>query len=576
MGLFDTFRSGAWLQPRPPLTESVAGRDHGDGKTAVSPTPAMRAMAGGRVSVDRLYEGYSTVTTVEAPPDADSAWRTMNLDRRTLDSLSPARLLELLADLSPEISAGLWNWLRLCNPGWKVTATRPGRDEPDERAMAVLKQFLTALPGPYDEPLRVPFDTIINQLFMGAFLRGAFMAELVLDENGRSPLNLATPDPYSARFKKAKHPQLGTVWQLGQYQGQQWTALDRPTVRYVPIDPAPGRPYGRAIVAPALHTTLFLIGILHDLRRVVAQQGWPRIDLMVDFEALAQMAPDDAQPGSEEFEKWVTAVITEIETVYASLEPDDAYVHASTIKVGGNVGTLSAQSLGMIDTLITKLERMAARAMKQMPLLLGIDESTTDANANRQWEIQAAGIKSIQHLCETMLEHLLGLALQAQGIQAVVKFRFAELRAAEMLRDAMTEQIQIQNEISKYNQGWNSQDAASQAVTGHDADQPAPRVLELAGTADMVNPQLDGGSNGRLALLQEVRAARRAVETAVGGHDLSLDAAINAIRAAGPGELSEAFADILRQPPWNEFPDESAEIDGARVWPNGRVGQGEK
>jgi hypothetical protein len=76
-------------------------------------------MAGGRVSVDRLYEGYSTVTTVEAPPDADSAWRTMNLDRRTLDSLSPARLLELLADLSPEISAGLWNWLRLCNPGWE-------------------------------------------------------------------------------------------------------------------------------------------------------------------------------------------------------------------------------------------------------------------------------------------------------------------------------------------------------------------------------------------------------------------------------------------------------------------------
>jgi hypothetical protein len=407
-GLFDTLRSGAWLRPRPPLTETNAGRDNGESKTAVHPSPAFRAMAGGRVSVDRLYEEYSTVTTVEAPPDADSAWRTMNLDRRTLDSLSPARLLELLADLSPEISAGLWNWLRLCNPGWEVTAVRPGSDKPDERATAVLKQFLTSLPGPYDVPLRVPFDTIVNQLFMGAFLRGAFMAELVLDENGRLPLNIATPDPYSARFKKMKHPQLGTVWQLGQYQGQQWTPLDRPTVRYVPIDPAPGRPYGRAIVSPALHTTLFLIGILHDLRRVVAQQGWPRINLEVDFEALAEMAPDDSKPGTEGFEEWVTAVIAEIETVYASLEPDDAYVHANTIKVNGSVGTLGAQALGMIDTLITKLERMAARAMKQMPLLLGIDESTTDANANRQWEIQAAGIKSIQHLCETMLEHLLG------------------------------------------------------------------------------------------------------------------------------------------------------------------------
>ncbi len=215
MGLFDTFRSGAWLRPRPPLTETNAGREHGQPKTAVSPTPALRAMAGGRISVDRLYEGYATTTTIEAPPDADSAWRTLNLDSKTLDRLSPARLLELLVDLSPEVSAGLWNWLRLCNPGWEVTAARPGRDgapSADERATAVLKTFLTSLPGPYDVPLRVPFDTIINQLFMGAFLRGAFMAELVLDENGRFPLNIATPDPYSARFAKMKHAQLGTVW----------------------------------------------------------------------------------------------------------------------------------------------------------------------------------------------------------------------------------------------------------------------------------------------------------------------------------------------------------------------------
>jgi hypothetical protein len=565
-GLFDTFRSGAWLQPRPPLTETAAGRDNGESKTAVSPNPAFRAMAGGRVSVDRLYEGYSTVTTVEAPPDADSAWRTMNLDRRTLDSLSPARLLELLADLSPEISAGLWNWLRLCNPGWSVTATRPGRDEPDERATAVLKSFLTALPGPYDVPLQVPFDTIVNQLFMGAFLRGAFMSELVLDENGRRPLNIATPDPYSARFKKLKHAELGTVWQLGQYQGQQWTPLDRPTVRYVPIDPAPGRPYGRAIVSPALHTTLFLIGILHDLRRVVAQQGWPRIDLMVDFEALAQMAPDDAQPGTEGFETWVTAVINEIETVYASLEPDDAYVHANTIKVNAAVGTLGAQALGMIDTLITKLERMSARAMKQMPLLLGIDEATTDSNANRQWEIQAAGIKSIQHLCETMLEHLLSLALQAQGIQATVTFRFAELRAAEMLRDAMTEQIQINNANAKYRAGWISQDAASNEITGHDADQPSPRVLDLTGAADMVAPSLDD-ADGRAQLLEEIRQARRAVEMAVGG------------RIVEPDEFAERFEEILNRErsPWEGLVDlDSLEIDGVRVWPNGRKGQGEK
>ena len=73
------------------------------------------------------------------------------------------------------------------------------------------------------------------------------------------------------------------------------------------------------------------------------------------------------------------------------------------------------------------------------------------------------------------MEKLLSVALRAQGLQATVQFRFAELRASEMLRDAQTEAMQIANEKEKYLQGWTTQDEGSVAVTGHEADQPAPR-----------------------------------------------------------------------------------------------------
>lgn len=290
-----------------------------------------------------------------------------------------------------------------------------------------------------------------------------------------------------------------------------WIPLNRETIQYVPIDPLPGNPYGRALVSPALFTCLFLIGLLHDLRRVVSQQGYPRLDIAIDFEKLTEIAPPEAAAGTAEFQVWVDAIVTEVQHFYAQLEPDDAYVHSSIISVNRPVGTINAESLGMVDSLITKLERMAARAMKAMPLLFGIDDATTDANANRQWEIQTAGIKSIQHLCETLLEKELALAIQCQGIQARVKFRFAELRAAEMLRDAQTEAMQIANATAKYNAGWISQDEASQEVTGHPAASPAPRVLVLTGAADIV--QDDGDGNERL--LGEVRAARQAVELAM-------------------------------------------------------------
>lgn len=511
MGLFDSALF-AWLQPRPRTTPPRNGRY--TAKAAARSIVAARAMAGGRLSQDKTNQSMAT-RTITAPADAESEWRVLDLDTQSLGQMSPARLMELMSDLSPEISVGLWNFLRLCNPGWEARAYQPGSEEEDTAAQRALDDFLTRCTGPYDETTAVPFDTIINLLYLGAFLRGAFFGELVLDENGRVPLNLATPDPYSARFARVNHPALGGVWQLGQYQQSQWVPLDRETIRYVPIDPLPGRPYGRALASPALFTALFLIGLLHDLKRVVMQQGYPRIDISVNFEMLADMAPPEAQPGTEEFENWVADVMAEIDSVYSTLQPDDAYVHSDTISVNRPVGTVSAESLGSIDALITKLERMAARAMKQMPLLLGIDESTTDANANRQWEIQTAGIKSIQHLCETMLEGLLQLALEAQGVQAAVEFRFAELRAAEMLRDAQTEQMRIANAMNKYLYGWISHDEAAKEITGRPADADEPRhIPNNVAAPDIIGDDGDGAE--RVIPWQNVLAEIRAARTAVG------------------------------------------------------------
>lgn len=508
MGLFD-YRLFNWLQPRRPQMATSGS----NGRKRTNHREAARALAGGRATLNTAEDTIGgQMFSITAPGDAEAFWRVNELDTKTLDRVSPAKLLELLADVSPEVSAGLWNFLRLCNPGWEATALGADGETQDTRAQAALDAFLGSLPGMYDASTEVPADTVINILFTGAFMRGGLFAELVLDENGRLPLNIATPDPYSARFKKVKDPVLGQVYQLGQWQGGQWVALDRPTVRYVPIDPLPGSPYGRATVAPALFTSLFLIGILHDLRRVIMQQGWPRLDLEVGLETLADNIPDDLEP--DEWKQWVNDIIEEVETVYAALEPDDAYVHTDVVKVNRPVGTLGIGGGGLqvIDQLISRIERMAARGLKMMPLLLGIDDATSDANANRQWEIQAAGIKSIQHLAENLLEKLLTLALQCQGIQATVRFRFAELRAAEMLRDAQTEAMRISNATAKYNQGWTSQDQASEEVTGSPADVPEPRVT-AGGALGLIGD--DGDGNERAGLLAEIRAARLAVETAV-------------------------------------------------------------
>ncbi len=459
------------------------------------------AAAVGRLSLDHAFQFAGFNPVILPPPDAEQSWRMANLDTKALDRAAPGRLLELLIDLSPDVSRAIWDLLRLLNPGIETFAAyRPGTEEVDQRAQTALDAIRARLNGLYGT-MNVP----INRLFIAALLRGAFLAELVADEAGRVPLDLATPDPISVRFQRVKDPERGDIWQAGQLQGARFVPFDRPTIRYIPIDPLPGSPYGRAPAAAALFPALFLIGLLHDLRRVVAQQGYPRLDIEIDLDALKTNAPPEAVRSDgeivdyEKFADWVNEKIGEIEEVYARLQPDEAFIHTNAIKVNRPVGAVDSSSLGAVGGLIEALERMLLRALKTMPLLMGITDGVSEANANRQWEILAAAVKALQHPCEALLEHLFGLGLQMQGFQATVRVRFAELRAAEMQRDAQTEQLLISNARTKYDHGWISHEAA--AKEGADVDKPdalEPRARGGAAAPDAAEVNPEPGSDRAL------------------------------------------------------------------------------
>jgi hypothetical protein len=433
-----------------------------------------RSMVGGRLSRDDV-SGTLSALRILAPPNAgDADWRVLAFDHRALDRLPAQKLLEILNNLSPDVSKANWDFLRFCNPGWEAKVFRPGGKTPFPRGQTALDQMLDSL-----NDLHGAFDVVISRLFMGPFLRGAFFAELVLDLDGKDFVDIATPDPGTARFERWVDPVRGPYWQLGQYQAGGFVPLDRSTIRYIPIDPQ-FSPYGRAMAAPALFTTLFLLGLLHDMRRVVSQQGYPRLDIMLSLEKLKETMPEDLAENPAKVKAWVDSAIVAVQNFYAHLSPDDAYVHTDAITLNRPVGTVDASSLAGLSPIIERLERQSVRALKTMPITFGITDGVSEANANRQWEIHVAGIKALQHLCETLLERLFGLALQAQGIPARVEFRFAELRSSEELRDQQTLQLKINNaklaELSKYV----THDQAAMMVTG----QPSPTKEEIKASND--------------------------------------------------------------------------------------------
>lgn len=473
------------LRRPPPAVRDIDGLGLVDGATAglypgVAPgttsqppdPPRGFSRGGGRVSTDSPWQFFGGYPFVLPPDEINEGWRVVNLDAATIRGMSAPRLLRVLADLSPDVSRSLWDFLRLVNPGFEATATYPNSDRRHPQGQRALDAWTKSLQTLYGS-----MDVVIGRLHFGAFLRGALMAELVLDEQGRYPIDFATPDPSTARFRRTNDPVRGQIWELGQFQKSRWVLLDRPTIKYVPVDPAPGVPYGRSPAAPALFNSLFLLGLLGDLRRTVAQQGYPRYDLLINLEQLALLAGPSIKADPEAWKRFVDATTEAVSVAYNQLEPDSAFVHTDMVEVRPPTGAVSSDVLRGVSELIQVLERQLARALKSMPLLMGMVDGSSEANANRQWEIQAAGVKSVQHLSESLLSDLGTLMLNAQGINAECTWRFAELRAAELYRDAMTKALMVDTATKTYLMGWDSQESASLEATGHEPFEESPLMV---------------------------------------------------------------------------------------------------
>lgn len=438
--------------------------------------PPAGVAARARVSDDHHGGFWGGFAVYLSPRTAENEWRTLDLSDQTLARIGTRELKRILADVSPEISKADYDLRLMGNPGYTARAYRPGGgEEPVEypQAQAALNEFIDAIARYHGGG----FATVVSQAYGGAFYGGAVALELVLDRRGRAPVDLIAIEPDALEWRRVADDDRGTRWQLGQWGSDgRWIDLDIPTIAYAPLQPLPDDPRGRAMVSPAVFLALFLVGLLRDLRRVVANQGYRRDDIAISSDWIRDALPDDQIADPRAFAESAAAFISEVENVINALEPDDTYIHLDGITMNHAAAGQLVGDLGGASDVITALERMIIRALKTQPLLMGINEAASETHANRQWEIYAAGVRALQTTLADQLARLLELALRVQGIAAEVVVEFRELRASERLRDAQTTQMEIANARAAYDAGFVSQDEAANMAVGHDADAPAPRA----------------------------------------------------------------------------------------------------
>ena len=494
MGLFDTlFNLG---RSKPPMTINTPTR---------RPLPVAKRA---RQTVNEDGGSFFFGTTMPPAGDTYDYWRIQLTDPDDLAALPVDQIQKIMARVSPEISKAWWDFVIFVGNMTEVKVYREqGSDEVDESAQAMLDQFIDLLDDQHSSSLN-----LIHRIISGGFLRGAFAAELVLDKNGRLPIDLATPDPQSFRFRQVNDPQRGEIWELGQWQNGVFVSFaDMPTVKYVPIVPEVGTPYAVSWMEAAIFPGLFLIMLLQDVRRVIANFGYPREDISVDLERLKNSMPADLQTSPDAFKNWTNDTIQEIIDVIETLEPGMAWVHTDVAmrqELKGAIGGSGANFANQVDQMIESLERMLIRGLKTVPFLLASRQSTTERQADREWEAYTTGIDIVQRKLKFLLDNLFTLALEVQGIQSIASVEFAESGAFDALRDAQVEQIQIQNEIEKRKQGWINNNEASETITGSPAvDEPEQTAVPPQFTSNDEDNEEDNSGE----LLAEIKRARIAI-----------------------------------------------------------------
>jgi hypothetical protein len=395
-----------------------------------------------------------------------------DVSRMETSALPASMLLSLLPDLSADVGLAVWNMLRLGSSGFNFTV-KDARGQDDHQGKALLDNLI-----PRINERCGGVDGLITEWLMSGFLQGAVVGEAALTEDLTDIEDFYAVDPHTITFNRDETGNL-VAWHYppsgATYGASAGTPvqLSPETFWYIPIDPWIDDPYGRPPVAPVLQEIWFDIAVIADLRKVIHNQGWPRIDIRVLEEALIANAPPALKNNPGELREWLNDRLTDVQKAYNDLRPDDSFVHFDSVEINQAAGATGK----VIDAeaVMRSIERRMIKALKQLPILMASNEGTTETHGTVQWQIFVAGLRSLQKPVEFILSRMLSLALRIYGREGTVKCWFNPIRTTDRLADAQAEEVEIRNAIAKYQAGWQTWEESAIEVTGSAPPEDAKR-----------------------------------------------------------------------------------------------------
>lgn len=351
--------------------------------------------------------------------------QTANLDLLTLrNGTSTKDTIRNLAQVSPDLSASVWAYIRLAVTKKYSAVARNQDGTANPEATAALQQVLARMN--YLTDYAQGFSNIAGvhavaeSLAKELRLYGSCAMELVLDK-ARMPSRLQPISTTQITHYEAKD---GSIWPQQLVSGN-YIDLDTPAFFMEVLDADLLSAYSDSPMESALAATLADAEFTQDVRRVIRRALHPRLDAKIDAEQFRKSIPLELHGDADALAQYQDNYVGSVATTVNGLEPDDALVHLDS--VGFSYLTTGNSSLDREYSVLSDLIRSkTATGTKAPPFVLG--HGTGSANvASAETMLFLRYVTGLQIKLNSIFSRAFTLAIRLMGYDVYCEFAFADV-----------------------------------------------------------------------------------------------------------------------------------------------------
>lgn len=377
--------------------------------------PKKKQKAGGQAATP----GYDASDIVRAVPDYNNHREDIFDNRQSDDSRT---LLDNLVRHDPDVSSAIFAFGTIAASSEMYIVAYDPDNQVDadgiKLANAIMTKLFTAVDYTLGYNAKMSKKQFLDDIRYSTILRGVLGIELVYDKT-LEPYELRLIDMATVEWEETK---IGVYKPIQEVDGiNDPVSLDIPTFFTEKFHQNPNDIYGYSTFVSSINTIAARQQVINDLYRIMQFTGYPRLDITVLESVLMANAPPALRNDPKQRQKFVDQQLTSIRSSFASIRPDQAFVHTDAVTTG-MVNDKSPGASMQIDAIISTLDAQNQAALKTMPSVVGKGQNGDTASTESR--LFAISCDSLNKTVAAGLSEALTLAVRIAGFQGRVEVCF--------------------------------------------------------------------------------------------------------------------------------------------------------